>query len=251
MLPMRTVHFISHNDYIGSGQLAKDVTALGHRVVEHRMWQDSGTIHRIRPQDALVILGGTGNAYADSEYPWLDSVRMLIRQRAHAHAPTLGICLGHQLTAVALGGAVEVSAVAGEERGLTQIAWHTPTTPPAGLNAAQILGTPTTVFSDHADAVSHVPPGTQIWARSDKYVQVLTFGQILTVQFHPEVNTEVMDAWYRDREPECYPDFLSQYRSAQTQLHQTCRRLASWLTTTPADDSRAETPTPSSNCPIL
>lgn len=231
MVPMRTVHFLSHQDYIGPGQLGEDVATLGHEPHVHHLWETPDSLAEIAPTDALVVLGGTMNAYADAQNPWLPAVRALLRERVAAPVPTLGICLGHQLAAVALGGRVEVAAAAGEERGLTALRWTPPTTGAAGerLDAAQILGCPAVVFSDHADAVTQIPAGAQVWAHSNKYPQVMTAGNLLSVQFHPEMNEDVVATWFREREPERYRDFLAQYRAQAALLGDTCLRLAKWL----------------------
>lgn len=229
---MRIVHFLAHHDYIGPGQLGEDVAALDHETRVHCLWEGHESLAKIAPTQPLVVLGGTMNAYADADHPWLPAVRGLLRERVTAPAPTLGICLGHQLAAVALGGQVEVAASAGEERGLTVLQWIPATSSTGGdqLDGAEILGRPPVVFSDHADAVSEVPPGARVWARSAKYPQVMTVGNLLSVQFHPEINEDVVAAWFREREPHRYDDFLAQYRAQAHLLGDTCRRLAGWLT---------------------
>ena len=53
---------------------------------------------------AIVVLGGMQGAYEADRYPYLDAEMRLIREAASADVPTLGICLGAQLIAAALGG---------------------------------------------------------------------------------------------------------------------------------------------------
>ena len=53
---------------------------------------------------AIVVLGGMQGAYEADRYPYLDDEMGLIREAASANVPTLGICLGAQLMAAALGG---------------------------------------------------------------------------------------------------------------------------------------------------
>jgi GMP synthase (glutamine-hydrolysing) len=59
--------------------------------------------------DALIVLGGAMNANEDGRYPWLAPTRELIREAVADGIPTLGVCLGHQLVSVALGGEVIVN----------------------------------------------------------------------------------------------------------------------------------------------
>ena len=56
--------------------------------------------------DALVVLGGSMGANDDADHAWLARVKALVREAAERAVPTWGICLGHQLCAVALGGEV-------------------------------------------------------------------------------------------------------------------------------------------------
>lgn len=54
--------------------------------------------------DAVVVLGGRMDCYADEECPWLPKTRDLIVKCTEDGTPLLGICLGFQLMTAALGG---------------------------------------------------------------------------------------------------------------------------------------------------
>ena len=64
---------------------------------------------RLDDHRSMVVLGGSMDAYSDERNPWLPQVKHLVRVAAESRVPTLGICLGHQLAAVALGGAVQAN----------------------------------------------------------------------------------------------------------------------------------------------
>ena len=59
----------------------------------------------------------------DATSPWLPAVKELIREAAADGVPTLGICLGHQLATVALGGEV-LPNPAGRQFGLQDVNWE-------------------------------------------------------------------------------------------------------------------------------
>ena len=70
--------------------------------------------------DALVVLGGSMGDADTVQYPWLDSIRRLLREAHDDYVPTLGICLGSQLLASALGGEVRIGSE-GLEAGVVRL----------------------------------------------------------------------------------------------------------------------------------
>ncbi len=149
--------------------------------------------------DGLVVLGGAMGANDDATSPWLAPVRERIRAHARDGVPVLGICLGHQLAAVALGGRVEVNA-RGQTFGLRELAW----TPDAHLDPLMsTVATPRRGVHWHDDIVTAVPEGTVVLARAEGVdVQAARFAPtVWGVQHHPEVDGELIGPWAEaDRE---------------------------------------------------
>jgi GMP synthase (glutamine-hydrolysing) len=142
----------------------------------------------------LVILGGPIGAYETSVYPFLTPEILGIRRRLEARLPTLGICLGAQLMAVALGGTL-YPGTNGKE-----IGWSSVT---AGLEAAacpavsELFAPGVRVLHWHGDTFE-VPPGAAHLASSQQYPnQAFAVGHhALALQFHPEVQAADLERWY-------------------------------------------------------
>jgi len=147
--------------------------------------------------DGLVVLGGHMSAYDDARAPWLPALRDLLLAAAGAGVPTLGICLGAQLLAVAGGGRVQTSAPPGREVGATRVYWrHEAETDPV-LGALAGGDAPVRrVASAHGDAIVDLPAGAVWLASSDMYpYQAFRLGSALGVQFHPEVSWASLAGW--------------------------------------------------------
>jgi GMP synthase (glutamine-hydrolysing) len=158
--------------------------------------------------DGLVVLGGQMNAYADDVAPWLPAVRALLAEAVAAGLPTLGICLGAQLLAVAGGGSVAVAAPPGREAGVVDVFWRAealtdpvlaPVVRAAGARCEADVDGPgcsTLVVSMHADAVIEPPRGAQWLGWSAMYpYQAFRWGSALGVQFHPEASPSLAVRW--------------------------------------------------------
>lgn len=144
----------------------------------------------------LVVLGGEMGANDDATHPWLTATKGLIAQVVAREAPFLGICLGHQLAAVALGGAVERNPL-GEAVGLTPVARTGAGRRDELLGLVQD-GVPALQWN--RDVVTRMPPGGQVLARApDASVQAARYGvRAWGVQFHPEASAGTFRRWTSD-----------------------------------------------------
>lgn len=138
----------------------------------------------------LVVLGGPMGAYDDASYPWLTATKALLASAVAEGVPTLGVCLGHQLLAVATGGRVE-RCPTGRQAGLTPVALT------AAGRADPLLagsdGAPAVHWNQ--DLVVDLPPQAELLARSPAGVQAIRVGLALGVQFHPEVDPTIVRGW--------------------------------------------------------
>src|SRR3954454_8033555 len=112
--------------------------------------------HRVPPSvegDALIVLGGPMGANDDQVAPWLPAVRALLATAIDDGVPTLGICLGAQMLAVAAGGEV-LRGDAGPELGLGTVM--------VNESDALLDAGPLTVVQWHNDTVTRLPDDAQL-----------------------------------------------------------------------------------------
>jgi GMP synthase-like glutamine amidotransferase len=143
--------------------------------------------------EGLIVMGGPMNADEGLRYPFLVEEKALIRALVAAHLPVLGICLGAQLLASALGGRVYRQAE-------PEIGWFSLRRTESGPLPLLLSKLPsiTLGFHWHADTLE-LPLGATNWFSSDACDnQLFTYGDTaLGVQYHPEVNAEAITAFVK------------------------------------------------------
>jgi GMP synthase (glutamine-hydrolysing) len=154
--------------------------------------------------DALLVLGGSMGANDDAEHPWLTPTKDLVRTAARDGVPALGICLGHQLAAVALGGRVEVNDH-GRQFGVLPMGWTT-----AAADDPLVGSRPECVIHWNNDVVTDVPPGAVALAHApDGTVQAARLAEtVWGVQAHPEVDEAIVARWADDERDEIGADVV-------------------------------------------
>ena len=143
---------------------------------------------------AIIILGGPMSVYEGIGY--MNEEQALIKDAVHKTVPTLGVCLGSQLIAEALGGTV----YRGTKK---EIGWYDIHITDAGYNnlfkgfdQKQLR-----VFQWHGDTYN-LPPNTEILAYSDLYPQAFRFESAYGLQFHIEVTLDMIRAWIQEYKEE-------------------------------------------------
>jgi GMP synthase (glutamine-hydrolysing) len=144
------------------------------------------------PYAALVVLGGEMGAYDDVQHPWLTGTKALLADAVAAELPTLGICLGLQLLAVATGGRV-ATAVPGPQLGVRPVEL---TAAAAGDPLLAALKPDALGVHWNNDVVVDLPADATLLSTSAGAVQALRVGTAAWgVQHHPEVDVETLRLW--------------------------------------------------------
>lgn len=185
---------ISHVGFEDLGSLGRELIDAGAGVESvDACTADLSAIDALSP-DLMVVLGGPIGVYQSDDYPFIADEIGLIQKRIGAKRPTLGICLGAQLMAAALGAKVYPGAQGGE------IGWAA-VEASSDLcrfpNLARFINRTERFLHWHGDSFN-LPLGATRLARSEKYInQAFAFEDIaLGVQFHPEVTAEMLERWY-------------------------------------------------------
>jgi GMP synthase (glutamine-hydrolysing) len=178
----------------------------------------------------LIVLGGSMGAHDDAVHPWLAPTRTLLRQATQAGHPVLGICLGHQLGAVALGG-VSRPNPHGPTLGVRAVRWR-PAAASDPLFHALYADGAAEVVHWNGDVVTDVPDGVSVLAdTADGAPQVLRLGErAWGVQFHPEADHALASVWADEERKRASPvdavGALQQVKEAEARLYDTGRRIA-------------------------
>ena len=140
--------------------------------------------------DALWVMGGPMDVWQEDQHPWLKAEKAIIREAVvDREMPYLGLCLGHQLLAEALGGTVGPSK-----------------TPEIGVMDVNVIddgalfeGMPRRIacLQWHSAEVTEVPTGARVLASSPACaVQAMAWKtHAYALQFHMEIEADTVANW--------------------------------------------------------
>jgi len=208
------------------------LTEAGLVVHVRRPYAGDALPRDLRGHAGMVVLGGEMGAYDDAAHPWLTEVKDLCRTAVATGTPVLGICLGHQLLAVALGGEV-ARGPHGQQIGVLEVGW-------TGEAYVDPLLAPVAALDDapavqwNNDVVTRLPDGATALARTPRgELQAARFGSAAWgVQWHPEAGVDIIRPWAvhdRDDAVERGVDvdaYVEDVAAAGDQLRRTWRVLA-------------------------
>jgi GMP synthase-like glutamine amidotransferase len=172
-------HYLQHVGFEGLGSIAPWLEAAGFDITNTRLFE-SAEFPNPKAIDLLVIMGGPMSVHDEGKFPWLVSEKQFIREAIHLGKAVLGICLGAQLIASALGARVYPNHV-------KEIGWF----PVDGLlsNDTSIFSFPPSmnVFHWHGETFD-LPPGATRLAKSNGCEnQAFQLGpSVIGLQFHLE-----------------------------------------------------------------
>ena len=182
--------FIEHDHISLGGPIWRSLEKHGYEIERFLIVPEANydspnittTFPNFNEYDLLVPMGAPYGAYEDDRIGnWLLPELEKLKQAHNDGIPILGICFGGQLMARALGGSVAKAPKA--EVGWIEIESDDKTLIPTGP-----------WFAYHWDRWM-TPKGATEIAKTDIANQAFVMGRTLALQFHPEVDPEVLEAW--------------------------------------------------------
>jgi GMP synthase (glutamine-hydrolysing) len=188
-MPMKTAAVIRHVHFEDLGTVAEPLARAGYEITYYDV------VHGLPERDPaktslLIVLGAPVGVYEDGKYPFLRGEIDLLTARLAAGQPTLGICLGAQLIARALGAKVYPS-------GVKEIGWGPLDLTDAAASTPLRYLANTPVLHWHGDTFDLPRGAVHLASTAICRNQAFCVGSnILGVQFHPEADpTAGIEPW--------------------------------------------------------
>lgn len=152
------------------------------------------SIPSLNDYDALLVMGGPMDVWETGAHPWLiDEISAIHRWVSDLRRPYLGLCLGHQLLAEAMGGSCRKMAT--PEIKVSNVDVMDPNDPLLGVCPARFPA-----MHWHGVEVAILPPNATILAKSQGCAnQAMRIGKTAWgLQYHPELEAGTATGWLRD-----------------------------------------------------
>ena len=192
MFSRRSAVALRHVAFEDLGLLAPIMEREGWNVSFCEAAVDDLSHRSIRNADLMIVLGGPIGVYETDDYPFLTSELALLEHRLSRDLPTLGICLGSQLMAKALGSRVFKGPV-------KEIGWGSiDLTDEGGSSCLKPLESEDAVMLHwHGDTFDLPQGATRLASNANYENQAFAYGRnALALQFHLEADPRQLEEWY-------------------------------------------------------
>ena len=185
---------VLHNlEHAFTGHAGPPLRAAGVDLDERLLWHGD-PLPALGEVDGILCFGGDQSVRRIDGDPVLEAEAALLRDAVGRGLPVLGVCLGAQLLAHALGGSVS-------RLPRRFVAWA-PIEPLPAAAGDPVLGSlPAGAFALHWNEDGFEPPpgAVELLRRPSGTAEAFRYGErAWGVQFHPEVDPDALDGWYRD-----------------------------------------------------
>lgn len=205
------VLILQHTATEGAGGILDWCTKNRAEITYIKLYKPNPVFDSTKHYDLMIILGGPMSVNDEMQLSWLKPEKQFVREMIVANTPILGICLGAQMIAMALGVKVKANPQ-------TEIGWHSVKKVNSDKKVIQ-LPESFDFFHWHnetfqlpykavrlAESVACVNQGYQIGDR------------VIGLQFHPEVTLETMQHWIKEAGDTLKPSTFVQPSKIMTDL---------------------------------
>lgn len=189
---MQRAVVIRHVPFEDLGSFADPLSGQGYSIEYAEAGIDRLDAPEVLDADLLFILGGPIGANDERDFPFLKHELRSIEHRLGANKPILGVCLGSQLLARALGARVFSAPV-------KEIGWSPLQLTAAGGRSplAHLAADNTSVLHWHGDTFDLPPGAVRLASTAACDNQAFGWGShVLALQFHPEVTRTGLERWF-------------------------------------------------------
>jgi GMP synthase-like glutamine amidotransferase len=215
-------HYLQHVEFEGLGSIAPWLEEAGYEITNTRLFE-SAKFPDLKKIDLLVVMGGPMSVNDEDDFPWLVSEKQFILEAINSGKPVLGVCLGAQLIASAIGARVYRNHV-------KEIGWF----PIHGMlsNNTSVFSFPPSmkVFHWHGETFD-LPSGATRLAKSDGCEnQAFQFGKsVIGLQFHlettPKAAREIVANCRDELTPSKYVQGEEEIMSTKPEQYQSINHL--------------------------
>jgi GMP synthase (glutamine-hydrolysing) len=191
-----SVLVVEHEDGAPAGWLGEWLVEEGVDLDVRRPYAGEALPADLTAHEGLLVLGGGMDAWADEDHVWLPATRDLVRIAEETGTPALGLCLGHQLAVLALGGEVDRNP-AGPTIAVMPVGWSEDASEDPLLGP--LTGAPRAAHWN-VDVATRLPDAALVLARTpDGAPQAARLGRsVWGVQCHPEAGPAILRRWAED-----------------------------------------------------